>query len=763
MLLAPALQAQKGSIRGFVTEQETGEPVIFTNVYLYRTSFGSTTDETGYFNISGVIPGNYDLMVTSIGYDTLKMPVSVKGGDILTLKLQLTQASISLTGAKVTADKEEARTETKISVSRVTPAQIKQIPTIGGQADLVQYLQVLPGIIFSGDQGGQLYVRGGPPIQNKVIIDGMTVFNPFHSIGLFSVFETDIIRNIDVYTGGFNSEYGGRVSSIMDITTKDGNKRRLSGKVGANTINTSLLLEGPVTEKRKSQKDVGTSFILSAKKSYIEQTSRSIYDYIDEHGLPYNYTDLYGKIAFYPSELSRVNIYGFHYTDEVNNFRELANFGWKSTGLGSNFLIIPGKSPVKIEGFLAYSKYKIDMDEFFNPDRSSSVSSMNMGVDFKYFFGKDVMQYGIDLSGGSTYYEYLNSENEINEMEDNSTEVGVYVKYKKTLGKMLLEPGFRLQWYASLSQMSPEPRLAAKYNLRDDFRIKLAAGLYSQNLVAAVSDRDIVNLFYGFLSGVTNVPPRFNGKAVNSSLQKARHIILGFEYDLNAFITVNIEGYYKKYPQLTNFNRDKIFDELDALAEDKPDILKKVFILEEGDAQGVEFSLRAEKERVSLWLAYAYAFVNRYYETVDEGLKSYYPHFDRRHNLNFVGGYRFGRGYNWEAFIRWNFGTGFPFTPTQLYYEQIPMADEILSNYLHTNGNLGFLYGEWNEKRLPPYHRLDFSIKKRFNFNEHVRLDLDFSIINVYNRENIFYIDRVTNKRINQLPFLPGLGASFSF
>src|SRR5204862_2356678 len=130
--------------------------------------------------------------------------------------------------------------------------ELKLVPSVGGDPDLAQYLQIIPGVIFTGDQGGQLYIRGGTPIQNLVLLDGMVIYNPFHSIGLFSVLDPDIIRGADVYTGGFNADYGGRISSIMDITTRDGNKKRLSGKVSATTFTSKLIFEGPMKKATDS-------------------------------------------------------------------------------------------------------------------------------------------------------------------------------------------------------------------------------------------------------------------------------------------------------------------------------------------------------------------------------------------------------------------------------------------------------------------------------------------------------------------------------
>lgn len=184
-LFSWSLKGQNASIRGFVYEKETGEPVIFTNVYLEKTTLGCATDVNGYYLIGNIPPGSYNLMVTAMGYDTLKIPVTLKKGDLITKQLYVVKKALSLAGVSISAEREEARSETKTSVVKITPKQIKQIPNIGGQPDLAQYLQVLPGVIFTGDQGGQLYIRGGAPIQNKVVLDGMVIYNPFHSIGLF--------------------------------------------------------------------------------------------------------------------------------------------------------------------------------------------------------------------------------------------------------------------------------------------------------------------------------------------------------------------------------------------------------------------------------------------------------------------------------------------------------------------------------------------------------------------------------------------------
>jgi len=752
--------SQSGVIRGFVYEKETGEPVIFANVLLQGTSFGASTDVNGYYVISKVPPGSYTLRATNLGYDSLQIPVTVRADEIIDENLFLSKAAYTLQTVDVTATRQEMRTQTRTSVIKVTPKEINQIPAVGGQADLAQYLQVLPGVIFTGDQGGQLYIRGGSPIQNKVLLDGMVIYNPFHSIGLFSVFDTDILRNVEVYTGGFGAEHGGRISSIMDLTTRDGNKKRLSGKIGANTFGANFLLEGPISRQTEENPN-STSFIFSLKNSYLEESSKIFYDYIDTAGLPFNYLDMYGKFSLNAANGSKVNVFGFNFTDRVNNFKALSDFSWKAMGAGTNIIVIPGNSPVLIEGTFAYSDYEITLEEKSSPARTSKINGFNMGLNFTYFQGKNELEYGIEMLGFKTDYFYLTSTNESIEQEENTTELGVFAKYKINTGKFIIEPGFRLQWYASLSNISPEPRLAMKYNATDRLRLKFATGLYSQNLISARSDRDVVNLFYGFLSGPENLPKKFDGKDITHKLQKAEHAIIGLEYDVFANATINLEAYYKNFSQLTNVNRNKIFDENDA--PDQPDILKKDFIIERGDAQGIDFTFKYDLSKFYFWAVYSFAYVNRFTEDPEGGLEHYYPHFDRRHNVNLLASWRFGKGMEWEFNARWNYGSGFPFTKTAGFYEKIIFDDGINTNYITENGELGIIYGDLNTGRLPSYHRMDVSMKRTFHFTETTELEVNLSVTNIYDRNNIFYIDRVTNERVDQLPIMPSMGVNLRF
>ncbi|MFM7176639.1 MAG: TonB-dependent receptor [Bacteroidota bacterium] len=742
-----------GTVRGFVYDKSTGEPVLFTNVYLKGTTLGAATDVNGYYSISKIPAGNYVLTVTSVEYDTLATPITITSGDIQTKKLYLEKRTISLTAVNISAEKQEAKTEVKASVTKITPKELKQLPSVGGEPDLVQYLQVLPGVVFSGDQGGQLYIRGGTPIQNKVLLDGMVIYNPFHSIGLFSVFDTDIIRNADIYAGGHGAEYGGRISSVMDIKTRDGNKKRFGGKISSNPFVSKVIFEGPV-KKAKSEGDGDASFIISTKTSFLDKTSKSLYSYAGEAGLPYTFNDLYAKFVTNNSNGSKLNIFGFSFNDRAK-YAGIADYEWDSKGFGSSFVIVPGGSTVLLDGNFAYSQYKIGLKEADVQPRSSLVNGFNMGLNFTYLLNRDEIKYGIEALGFKTDYEFTAFTGRKSEQEENTTELGVYVTGKKIFGeKFVIEPGMRFHYFASLSELSLEPRLGMKYNVSNSVRLKAAGGLYAQNLLSSSSDRDVVNLFYGFLSGPENLPDEFRGSPVNSRLQKASHAVVGVELDLPWHFSANIEAYLKSFDQLSNVNRDNIFDEDD----NQPDALTDDYIVEKGTARGIDLTLKYDYRRLYFWAVYSLGFVNR-----QDEYRDYVPHFDRRHNVNLVGSYTMGKKLDWQFDVRWNLGSGFPFSQTQGFYEYLNFSGGLNTNPAQENGTLGIIYGPLNEGRLPYYHRLDISLKKNFELSDKSTLEATASVINVYNRKNIFYVDRITNERVDQLPILPAIGLSLTF
>ena len=740
--------AQNGTVRGNVYDKASGEPVSFANVFLENTTLGTTTDLDGFFSLSNIPIGTYNLQVSFTGYTTITLTVEIRSGIISYQRIYLEETAVELQGVDVSAQRTQSKTDVQISTLTVTPSQIRALPSTGGVADIAQYLPVLPGIISSGDQGGQLYIRGGSPVQNRILLDGMTIYNPFHSIGFFSVFETETIKSIDVLTGGFNAEHGGRVSAIVDIKTREGNRKKYAGNVAVNPFQSKVLFEGPI-QKLKDNRGGSSSFLFTAKRSYIDQTADIFYNYppIDSAGLPYNFTDIYGKVSFLSGNGSKLNLFGFQFTDKVD-FENIAQLNWVTNGGGANFTLIPPNSAVVIDGTIGFSGYEIELEEADGNPRSSSITDLFARLNFSSFGNNNEVQYGFIFNGINTDFLFRNFVGNTIQQKDFTTELAGYLKYKQELNRIIFEPSLRLQVYASQSKVFLEPRLGFKYNATDFLRFKFAGGLYSQNLISSVNERDVVNLFVGFLAGPeeTIFKPGTR-EATNDRLQKAVHAIVGTEIDIKNNLTLNVEGYYKDFTQLININRNK-------LSEEDSD-----FETETGEAYGVDFSMHYETKALYLWATYSLGYVNR-----NDGEQIYPTVFDRRHNVNFLATYSFGENESWEIGLRWNLGSGFPFTPTQGFYSLFNFTEGLDTDVLTENPELGILYAdERNSARLPYYHRLDASLKKTINFSKTTKLETIVSVTNVYNRENIFYFDRVRYDRVNQLPILPSLGINFYF
>jgi CarboxypepD_reg-like domain/TonB-dependent Receptor Plug Domain len=735
----------QGTLRGNVYDKASGEPVAYATIKV-SNGLGTITDIHGFYNISNIPEGQYTAVASFIGYEENSVELNI-GKTILNKVFFLTEKSLELGNVEISARREAARATVQISTVKLTPQQIKSLPSVGGEADIAQYLPVLPGVISSGDQGGQIYIRGGSPIQNKILLDGMTIYNPFHSIGLFSVFETEAVRSIDVLTGGFGAEYGGRVSAVVDVKTREGNKKRLSGLVSANPFLAKAVLEGPIIPL-KSEGGSSVSFLLTGKYSYLNESSKKIYGYLpDSVQLPYSFNDVYGKISFVSGTGSRVNAFGFNFTDRVN-FVNIANFDWQNSGGGINFSLVPPASKLIIGGTISYSDYTSRLREGSEDPRTSGIKGFNANLDFTYFGSNNELKYGLEVNGFRTDFQFRNIFKNTISISDNTTEIGGFLKYRHSFSRVVIEPSLRLQYYASLGDFSFEPRLGAKYNITDGLRLKFAGGLYSQNLISTVNERDVVNLFVGYLSGpeATLYQPS-STEVATSRLQKSAHAIFGVEIDVMKNLELNIEPYLKKFTQLINLNRNK------RVATDPN------FITETGNAYGIDFSMKYETKPLYLWATYSLGYVNR-----NDGKETYPPIFDRRHNINLVSTYRFGNNNSWEASGRWNFGTGFPFTLTQGFYGNNGLPNGIGTNVVTENPNLGVIYSNArNSGRLPDYHRLDVSLRKKVNFSKYLSMDIVASATNVYNRQNIFYFDRIRYKRVNQLPILPSLGVMVHF
>lgn len=767
--------SQDHNIRGFVYSSENGEPISYLKVKLFKSDSsifgGAMSNINGLFSIPNVPKGEYFLSIESIEFKAVSKAISVTKADGITelsFQMEKLEDVKDITGVSITANAQRKKTHVMISKLSLNKETIERIPSIGAENDIIAALSVTPGVITTGDQGGQMYVRGGTPIQNKILLDGMTIYSPFHSIGFFSVFETELIKQADIYTGGFDAKYGGRISSIMDITYRDGNRKKFGGKVSASPFMAKAMIEGPIGRKKKDGSPRMGSYILSAKHSLLDYTSKSLYRNVNNmpnmqgQGMPYTFTDIYGKMTLHGDAGTKFSLFGFHNRDSVNY--SIADLDWKSSGGGMNFLLVPSSSKTIIKGRLTGSHYITQFNEIGSQPRTSEIGGFELAFDFSYFLQRESeLTYGLNIGGYSTNYTTYNSAKRKIENSNFSTEIGAYVSYRFVSSRWVVQPSFRVQAYPSISTLSPEPRLGIKFNASENVRIKMSGGRYTQNLTSSSSDRDVVNLFNGILSSPTNVQSTFvnqYGKESNpkNGLQKAWHAVFGAEFDITKGLSLNVEGYYKFFSQLSNINQNKIYEDIPEFSNIS-DVLKKNYLIESGDSYGVDVLLKYSLSRFNLWAVYSLGKSTRW-----DGFQQYFPVFDRRHNVNLITSYYFGKKKNTEINVRWNFGSGLPYTPTAGYYQNEVFDQGINTDITTSNtSDVSVLLGEFNSMRLPNYHRLDLTVKHRFIFKNDMEIELIASVTNLYNRKNIFYVNRVTNDVIYQFPILPSFGLSWKF
>lgn len=755
---------QVGSVRGHVIDSLDGMPIAYCSVRLSDSDQGVFSDNQGFFQFAGLAPGGYTLTFSYLGYADKSVSVEVASGAGGYYRVLLEQSAIELQQVDISAERQLRNSIPLVSRLQIRAEEVRAIPSIGGEADLAQYLSVLPGVVQNGDQGGQLFIRGGEPVQNKIILDGIPLFNPFHSIGLFSVFEAEALRSADVYTAAFPADYGGRVSSVLDIKTREGNVRRMAGLVSASPFQIKGLIEGPL--KKLDAQGKSLTFLLTGKQGLIAQTSPHIYPNAADSnffsfasrdsaqqpiipgGLPYRWTDLFGKISWIGSQGSKIDGIGFRFED-IFEVAGVARIGWSATGGGTHFFLVPAYSDIQIDGNISYSTYSLEAREQTDAPRRTAVSSYVASLNFSSLQERYQLRYGFELSGFNTDFRFVNPLGIAFSQEDFTTELSGYVRYLYQGRKLLVEPGLRLHYYASQSNIQLEPRASIKYNLSSSIRLKGALGWYSQNILGTVNDLDIVNFFVGYLAGPErSIFEPGTAVPVRSRLQLARHVVVGMEMDLGQPISVNLEAYYKDFNQIIQLNKNKV------LGSD-PD-----FVLEKGYARGADLFVKYRGTRFSGQLGYGLAQVKR-----EDATQEYPTSFDRRHNLNLLAFYPFGKGNRWEASFHWNLGSGFPFTQTRGFYQQVPIDQNTLGiDPVQGNYPIGVILSPVrNGGRLPYYHRLDLSLRRHFSLGRTNELELNASVSNAYNRPNVFYVDRVRSKVVNQLPIIPSLGITGRF
>lgn len=714
---------ENGTIRGSVVDSTNGEALAFGNVVIKEINRGSSTDNRGTFRIPAV-PGNktYTLLVSYVGYRTKEISVYVTPNKITDVKVELAPITVEMKTVEKIGERIIEKNATDIGLQRISIKDLESMPK-GVETDLFRSIQYLPGVQSTGDVSARYYVRGSASNENLVLLNGVTLYNPFHALGIFSVIDPDMINNVEFYKGGFTAEYGGRLSSVLNVITKDGNKKNYGASATSSFLTGKALIEGPLPYG---------SFIITGRKSY---NTSILKKFLDDKNTPIDFYDVGFKLNYGNPDFvkgGKFVIHGFASQDKLNNNNpSQEDINWSNKMVGLRWFQVTD-TPLFYELGFSYSNFEGNVIPNFSQTKpkENTVDDISLNMHFNYIFdSKNELAFGLDVKDVDTKLILQNSLGASSNVGSHGTNISVFGKLKfLQYDSFGADIGARFN-VATMSQAERntfigEPRISLNYRAFPWLSIKGAWGIYSQELTTLSDENEVISLFEPWV-----ISPRY------LSVASAIHYTIGLKADFTDEFSLDIQGYYKVLHNIPTVNDQKVL-------ETDPDLLGA-----SGESYGWEFLMNFNADPLSLTASYSLGWAYKHIEGW-----TYFPRYDTRNTVNLIGVVNLGAG--WQFSAMWIFNTGRPFTQSWGYYDKLYFDDLYTDTNLLENFKPISILADKNLGRLPQYHRLDLSLSKKFVF-PWISFDLDASIINVYNRANIFYFDRNTGRRVNMLPILP--------
>ena len=711
-----------GTLRGHVVDSLSGEALPYANILIRELNIGSSTDTKGYFIIPSVNANkNLTLFISYLGYTPKEIQIKIVPNKVTHLDIVLSSSELELQTIEKVGQRVADRNNPNIAVKRITIRELQALPK-GVETDVFRSLQYVSGVQSTGDISSRYYVRGSSADQNLILFNGVSIYNPFHALGMFSIFDPEIINSVQFYKGGFTAEYGGRVSSVLDMTTKNGNKNRFSAKATASFLTGKVLLQGPIGNG---------SYIISGRKTH---STNILSKFLDGQSLPLDFYDLSFKVNYANNELSpgsRFIVHGFISDDKIQHQQEFSeDYQWGNQALGVTWFQVVQQSPIFFDLGIAISNFQGEILQKLSDvaEKENEVNDFSFNGNISYVFdSKDEVKFGFNIKDIKTNLLLKNRRNAITDIGRSGAHLSTYLKYKLLrFDSFGLDIGTRINLISlsRRSQNSFEPRISFTYSLIPQISLKGAYGIYFQDLVTLSDESAILSIFDPWVISPSHLNPT-----------KSVHYILGLSTIIVPELKFNAEVYLKDTKNLLIINEDKIF-------HDDPD-----FIPGKGEAYGWEVNLDFKSKVISANAAFTSSWS---YNNVNAW--TYYPKYASKYSVNIGTTLSVGKG--WEASIMWVYNSGIPFTQLAGYYSKYIITDPYFDqNY--SDSRIPFtLLGDKNLGRLPDYHRMDIVVSKKMNFYS-IKSELAFSIINVYDRKNILYFKRDTGEKVYMLPFLP--------
>lgn len=739
LILLPHL-ASAVSISGFVSDEATGETLIGATVRVKDAKLGAYTNKNGFYSISGLESGAYEFIISCVGYETKIEKLSFKKNQDLRKDFKLKISSVETDEISVEAAKDLENREFMVSKVNIPVQQIKKLK-IGGESDLFRALQYLPGVLTSSQISSGLFVRGGSPDQNLVLLDGTSVYNPSHVFGFISTFNSEAIKDVELIKGGFPAEFGGRLSAVLNLTQKDGNKSKVEGLGSIGLISSRLSLEGPLGNG---------SWFIGGRRTYLEIIKELLPKNPENPYPSFNFYDINAKISQNISGDDKVSLSGFLSADnfdigsygmnmdlEVGN--RLGAAKWThvfSSSLFSTLNLSASQYLNTFKGDNSGYEFLIDnsitdytakgnLDWFASEKLSSKFGFESTNFSFKYLqnFTGNTDSTKTGTSGGTINLEIL----------DWNHSLFAQTNYRMT-ELFSLQAGLRANYWILSEKLSWDPRLAIRYQFQDNITLKAAWGVFHQSLrLAAQPD---FSFFDTWLPTDTSI-----------GISSSTHYILSLETSPAEGYDLNFDLYYKRFSNINEINMNAL----------QIDIVKDLFYVGNANAYGAEVFLQKKTGRFSGWIGYGLGFIFSKFNEINFG-KEFRPKYDRLHDLKVVLQYSINS--NWDIGATFTFQSGQSYTGATSRFQSKMPEDAYGKGKIVPSQRYGL--------RLPPSHQLNINASYMFNtFGLESKLILD--IYNVYNRRDIWFryynVQEAETKieDVRLLPIIPSISYEIKF
>nr|WP_319397434.1 TonB-dependent receptor [uncultured Carboxylicivirga sp.] len=768
-------QEKKYTLSGYVSDFASNEKLISANIYNPSALTGTVSNLYGFYSLT-LPEGSYQITYSYVGYQPQTISVDLTKNQFVNVQLQFkTIGEITVVGGRV----ENKVLDSQMSKESISMEMVKSLPAFMGEADVMKALQLMPGVQSGSEGTSGLYVRGGGPDQNLLLLDGVPVYNASHLFGFFSVFNPDAVKNVSLYKGGFPARFGGRLSSVVDIRMKEGNEKEIHGGVQVGLISSKVFVEGPIKKDR-------TAFHFSARRTYVDAITRPIMKN-DETQAGYFFYDMNAKVNHKFSEKDRVYLSAYFGRDKAtvkdayeensgyysdDNYVELYSsddrskifWGNITSAVRWNHIYNP---KLFSNTTITYSKYSFQVS---NDSKEWEDNELRRDVFYRYKSGIDDVAAKIEIDwyphlkhqikfgsqlmhhlftpGVETYNGDDSEDNDINlafgDQKTHANEINLFIeddweissRLKANIG--LHFSGFDVEQslYTSI-----EPRASLRFLVNDKLSLK-ASYAKMQQYLHLLSNSTVGLPTDLWLPSTQRIKP-----------QLSHQVAIGAAYHPSLKYTLSAETFYKKMDNLIEYKEGASFFGSSTGWEDKVEV-------GQGESYGVELMVRKDVGKTSGWIGYTWAKTNRQFDNLNMG--NWFPaRYDRRNDVSIVLSHKPNDRIDFGA--TWVFGTGNALTiPTHNVQRLSVFSYDYEEMIPYQEGR--------NNYRMPNYHRLDFGV----NFHKKKKHGIrtwNISVYNVYNRQNPFYIyidesEYTSQKKVKQVslfPILPSISYSYTF